>query len=61
VPAFDTGDKLFHFRRHGVIHYYGNAAPAGSGDQFSGFFDRFRPPGWGGRPRVRFRELRPVQ
>src|SRR5216683_2376808 len=39
VPPFDSGDQLFHLRRLGVINSSGNAAPAGGGDEFSGFFD----------------------
>src|SRR6266850_1830326 len=45
VPTFDTGDELFHFRGHGVIHSYGDATPAGCRNQSSGLFDRFGPPG----------------
>src|SRR5258708_38178028 len=42
VPPFDGGDEFLNLRGLGVIHSYGNAAPAGGRDQFSGFFDRFR-------------------
>src|SRR6266852_1787706 len=48
VPPFDTGDQPSHMCRLGLIHSYGNAAPAGGRDQFSGFFDSFRSAGCGG-------------
>src|SRR6202521_4615157 len=47
VPPLDGSDQLFHIRRLGVIDSNGNAAPAGGRDEFSGFFDRFRPAGCG--------------
>jgi len=41
VAAFDERDELFHLRGIGVIDANGNAAAAGRGDEFGGFFDGF--------------------
>ena len=48
VTPFDAGDQLFHIFRLGVVHPYGNAAAAGCGNQFSGFFDCLRSTGSSG-------------
>src|SRR5260370_33941298 len=43
VPPLDPSDQLFHIRGLSVIDSNRNAAPARSRNQFSSFFDSFRP------------------